>query len=436
MNTFAFPPARRRIYTPDIIRRTPGVVVPPSQLALRQHCRTLNRMFRHRNSITERLRVPCLGLFAIVEEKSSLLTEVRPSRMNPVPVLVRLAHHESDWIRSPFGWEPDRGATPEIQMQSLIEHLLVRYPLPRFCYRAWDIDGALIHIEREWFCHLAKGGSLRKFPGWIPHLTRRAVSHFLEAEDATSMREAIRYAQVRALSPSSSILNRVMKSRLRLDFSHDAIWLPFLEKWIHSSEAEESSLEIVIDYLWAKCHLEGVESIRLQARTTESLVRSAIRFFRELAIRFALGRRDDSELDRSLIADSRFRTRLLHLYADSWSPFEDVAPFSTTWRGWEWKMTELCNPIELAEEGADMNHCVGLYAGSCKRGETSIFSLRSRKLSGGPMDRELTIELNRTHKRLVQVKAWGNRRSHTLARQIVLRWCEENEIESSAWSLW
>ncbi len=50
-----------------------------------------------------------------------------------------------------------------------------------------------------------------------------------------------------------------------------------------------------------------------------------------------------------------------------------------------------------------------------------LFSLRSRKNLDGPIDRELTLELDRERHRLWRVKASSNRRAHSVARRVVLQ---------------
>lgn len=430
------PAARRRILTPHIILQTAGITIPSSEWILRQHTRVLSRMFRRRNLHTRRLAFPAIRLFGVVEEKTELLRRVKRSRLNLVPILIRLAYHEEDWIRPPEIWIPDHSNDPDLLLRGLIDHLLVRYPVPSFSYSAWKIDGPLRHVEREWFCHLGKGESLRSFPGWVPSLSRRALSIFQQATGVGSIREAIRFAQIAALSPTPSFFDRILSTRLANDFSHDHVWLPLVEMWIKSPAAREDEFGLVVDYVWSRCHLNGPRSFRLRGRTCETLVRSALFYFRELTVRFTQGRSEATFDDVELIGNGEKRSRLLRLHADSWDPFLGGEVYEKISRGWFWRIEELCNPVELAEEGTDMEHCVGLYAGDCKKGRSAIFSLRSRKLSGGSLDRELTIEVDRRRRSIVQVKAWRNRRCHGDARRVVIRWCEENRIETGAWSMW
>ncbi|MDF1658447.1 MAG: PcfJ domain-containing protein [Verrucomicrobiales bacterium] len=266
-------------------------------------------------------------------------------------------------------------------------------------------------------------------------MTKKGEHHFLNAPEHLCMREAVRYGQVMPMVRDSEIALRILRSRVNLDFSNDSVWLPFLEMWFGNPVLDKRSsamFETVVDYLWVICQLNGPGAVRLRSRTRKSLIRSALHFFTGLA-----RKRDGTEsTTHECYFDEKERSLLLRFQADVWEPFEGVIPFEKQARGWYWKMVELTSHRELDAEGRDMNHCVRTYAGDCEKGISSIFSLRSRRLHEGMLDREVTIEVDRRERRLLQVKAWRNRRPHPLTRKIVIEWCETNNIESGAWSIW
>lgn len=401
---------------------------------LRSHSRVLARMMLHDKGVARAMLPALTQLIPLVEARTPLLTSVKRHTLNTIPVLVRLASHESDWIRSPKEWEPDLQMDPESLLNSLIDHLLVRYPLPRFAYHAWHIVGPLHHVERDWFCHLALGNNLRTFRGWLPQVSRKAVHLFQTAPADFSMKEAVRFGQVQAIWNDAEIAERIVKSRIGLDFENDDIWLPLFEMWAASGLSVDLLLPVA-DYLWADAHTDGLESIRLKGRSCDSLLGSALRYFCE--IRKAMGRSCDNK-DRfpDWFLDFEERGLLLRRHADHWKPFEAVSFFEADRFGWHWEISELTNPRALFQEGRDMGHCVGLYSGDCQRGESSIFSLRSRKLSDPEMDREVTIEVDRESRRLRQVRAYQNRRPQSATQRVILEWCERNSLAPGAWSRW
>ena len=401
---------------------------------LRVHSRLLARMMLHDKGVAKALLPALNQLIPMVERRTPLLTSVKRKTLHSIPVLVRLASHEEDWIRNPVDWEPDLQLTPAQLLDSLIDHLLVRYPLPRFAYRAWHIAGPLSHVERAWFCHIGLGNNLRTFRGWLPRVSRKAVHLFQTAPSNYSMKEAVRFGQVQAIWNDAWIAERIVKSRVGLDFKNDEIWLPLFEMW-NVSGLSVDLLLAVADYLWADARAEAVESIELKGRTCDSLVNSALRYFRE--IREAMGKSGKLE-DRfpAWFFDPEERGLLLRRHADHWEPFEEISPFEADRFGWHWEISELTNSRALFAEGKDMGHCVGFYSGECQRGESSIFSLRSRKLSAGEMDREVTIEVNRDSRRLQQARAFQNKRPHSVTQRVILEWCERNSLAPGASTRW
>jgi len=341
-----------------------------------------------------------------------------------------LAEYHDHWIREPETWKPDLQLAPRQLLVSLIHHLIVKFEIPKFCDEAWFINGPVRHIERDWFCYLAQGGNIRKYPGWVPAMTKRAASLFLLVPEVGSMRRAIRYGQVLALNIKIEDAIHIVSSRIELDFSNDSIYLPMIEMWA-ASKSDLSEFDVVADYVRARCHIYGPESISLRGRTWATLFNSAKKFFLD-----GLRVTGLDYLRPSDTGCSYGRHVILEALADSWDPMAEVKPFEKHSAGWFWKMVELTSRRELNEEGSDMAHCVGEYSGACRRGVVSIFSLRSRRQSDPEFDRDVTLEVLRAERKVLQVKAWRNRRPHRSTRRVVMQWCEENDIEPGAYSRW
>ncbi len=430
MNTTLLPKSVVPSVTLGILSDRPWSGPAIGKPILRKHTRILARMYRKDNFWTRRLREACKLLIPLVERGTPLLTQVDRGTLNTIPVLLRLAEYRDQWIREPESWKPDLQLDPRQLLISLIHHLVLEYEIPKFCDGAWFINGPIRHIERDWFCHLAQGGNIRKFPGWVPPMTKRAASLFLIVPESFSMREAIRYGQVLAIGISISDAIAITSSRIGLDFSYDSIYLPMLEMWA-ATQREMLELEIVSDYIWARCHLYGPQSIQFKGRTWASLVNSARNFFLEGIKVTGLDYLVPSDIDCSY-----WRNLTLRALADSWNPMVEVKPFEKVSEGWFWKMVEITSQRELDEEGSDMDHCVSEYSGACQRGEISIFSLRSRRQSDSELDRDVTVEVWRKKRKVLQVKAWRNRRPHRSTRRMVMQWCKENDIDPGAYSRW
>jgi len=394
---------------------------------LQSHVRALTRMI-DRDCGTAKPLLPWLARLApVVELKTPLLTQVRREVLNTVPVMIRLAAHHRDWIRDPETWRPDLGRSPRELLVSLIEHLLTEYSMPCFAGNAWFIDGPLSHIEREWYCHLGRGGNIRTFPGWMPRISRRASHEFFSAPDHFQLREALRYGQAHAILNERELSVAIARSRIGLDFHHDGIWIPVFGMWANSIRSHDEFF-LVTDYLWAQVREKGGAGVRLSGRDFPGLVRSASRFFEELAKsdpRNEHMRMQECHLspsDRNFLLDGRFR---------QWDPLDGVGPYVVEKSGWHYEISELNNAADLVAEGKDMSHCVGGYGKRCRSGSSSIFSLRSCDLEDGILDREVTMEVSRKSRRLVQARAWSNRHPHPMTRLVILDWCRKNEIDAS-----
>ncbi len=399
---------------------------------LRQHTRLLARMYRTDNQVALRLKEPCLRLIPVVESRTQLLQAVKRSRLNVIPVLVRLAAYHEHWIRDPDDWIPDGQAEPRVILESLISHLLNHYEVPKGSYQAWFLDGTLHQIERDWYCHLASGGDLRRFPGWVPLMTRKASHWFRTAPEELSMKRAIRWAQMMSISSDGALARRIMNTHAALDFANDKVWLRFFEMWV-SSGSGKKCLSLVVDYLWAQLLDGKVDEFSLRRRTCSGLLRSAINYFQELDRTYL----DDETCPSLLLGDeSALRTSLVRYHRQCWDACDWVSSFDRVIGGWRWSMEELTNQDALLDEAKDMEHCVNTYSVDCMTGRSAIFSLRSCRVGEETLERDVTIELDPGCRRLVQVKAWQNRRSHALTRRVVMEWCRTNRIEPGAWSRW
>ncbi len=395
---------------------------------LRSHIRALSRMVDHDRGEAKPLLLWLGRILPSVELRTPLLTQVRRDVLNTMPVLVRLAAHHRDWIRDPETWQPDLCKSPRDLLVSLIEHLLARYPLPRFCENAWFIDGPLAHIEREWFCHLGQGKNVRTFGGWMPLISRRAAHEFYSAPTHFQMREALRYGQAQAIVKDRDMSCAIAKSRLGLDFIHDAIWIPFFGMWANSRRDPEEFF-LVADYLWAQAQENDIHGFNLTGRNFPSLVQSAKRFFKKLSEPELPG--DSARISGGELNASH-RNFLLDRRLSQWEPLEGVGPYVTERSGWRYEIRELINATELLAEGSDMAHCVGGYGSRCRTGSSSIFSLRSCDLENGVLDREVTMEVSRLSRRLVQARAWKNSLPHPTTRRIILEWCLQFGISAKA----
>ena len=91
------------------------------------------------------------------------------------------------------------------------------------------------------------------------------------------------------------------------------------------------------------------------------------------------------------------------------------------------QIVQLKNSKELFDEGSKMKHCVASYARRCKRGDTSIWSLREIKTGGLKPVSLVTIELNCNNK-IVQARGSCNRMPKGFEKKLIQRWADKENL--------
>ncbi len=86
----------------------------------------------------------------------------------------------------------------------------------------------------------------------------------------------------------------------------------------------------------------------------------------------------------------------------------------------DWTIVELLDSAALHAEGRAMHHCVYTYANRCRRGETTIWSLRMR--AKGEEKRMATIEVDPRQRSIIQARAKCNRWPGGRSGEIIRQW--------------
>jgi hypothetical protein len=369
-----------------------------------------------------------------VEERSRIFKELHPNSLPAVPALFRMASYQERVIRDPESWRPEHDATPREQWNSLAGHLFEKWPVPPAFAGAWVAHGPLRHIERDWYCHLAAGGSLRRLPG-MPLLRASAAREIPNAPCTLDVRHAVRWAQLRALRCPEELMACVLQSRMAVDFANDGIWIPLLEKFIADSGADPACFPFVADGVRFLVRQNGT---RLAACCLRHPVRELIRHWRKrwtLYLQQALPECLAPKADMAL-ESSELRARIVNSLLAVWRPMAGVCPLPIQHSGESeyWTIKELCSQRELLEEGALMRHCVADYTRRCQKENTAIFRMR-RHTAGLPeefiSDASWTIRVDTAVRRIVEVKGYRNCCAHAGAVDVIRNWAAQNTLQFS-----
>lgn len=399
---------------------------------LRQHCHLLARTFRGRYSPYNPIRERTARLLKVAEGKCCLLTAIHPSKYPAIPVLVRIASYADRWIRQPETWAGEKSADPSQILHSLLRHLFATWTVPKFFDNAWLVKGELIYLERDWFCHLASGGSMRTVQGMPPSITARALHLAMDAPCELTIRQALRWGQVKALGGSLELLGEVLRSRMVIDLSNDAIWSRLLEKLVAAHCFKPEHFGLIADTLLEMTLKDNCSRAEaLVSLPLKDLIAHCRQFWRNILKWVHV---EQPNWSRNNILCPHLRLELRHLNAGQWAKLPGSKTFEFTYQEGEnfipCRIQELTHQSQLVAESQAMKHCVDTYGRSCKLGRCSIFSVRADEMIGGQLTTtsHITIEVDRRSRRIIQVRGRRNRRIIPQQLPFLRKWANELEL--------
>jgi hypothetical protein len=86
----------------------------------------------------------------------------------------------------------------------------------------------------------------------------------------------------------------------------------------------------------------------------------------------------------------------------------------------EWTIHELLTSADLYLEGRALRHCVYTYAAMCRRGETTIWSLRLR--DNGREKRIATIEMDPRKGEIIEARTKANNCAGSRSQEMIRQW--------------
>ena len=324
------------------------------------------------------LRAPCRRLLQALLTNSTLLVTTHPAGFALIPVLVRIAAYSHRWIRDPESWSLQQAETARGVIRSLLNHLFALWPVPEVFESAWWVKGEVRYIERDWYCHVAAGGGLRKLPACHHRsLLGHSILRCTHPPVSASGRRCV--GQVEALGGSDEFLAEVLASRMVGDLSNDAIWSRLIEKMVAASEFKPSLFGIIADTFLELLAKGGFQRVELLLNPPlPELLRHCRRYWKRL-LHASLNQ--IPEWGRKDIHCANLRSDIRSQLSARWQPLADGAPYQANHqeggRVVEWRIVELLDQLQLTAEGQAMRHCVQSYGRACRAETCAIFSLRT-----------------------------------------------------------
>ncbi len=304
------------------------------------------------------------------------------------------------WRKDVFEWKASskRGAE---QVNELADFLFCQYSMPRFMYKAFFERSNMLFIN--WFIHIGAGQRVKELMNVPIPFTQKMGHYFLQAPGKLSIAEALRWAQVKGLSGSDELAERIAYSWIGTKEYHDEeFWGSFIRIVADGGMFDLAHLTQLIDYVREMKRIN--RNYILKGRTLQSLIRQSEEWH-----------------ERSIeIKGMRFWTSS-GLYGYKAEKKMEIV-----------KMEELTGSKLLLEEGRNMKHCVATYAHQCVTGKTAIFSLRKYSFEL-LIERMATIEVNLSLKRVVQAKAKMNKKISDDARKHLYEYAHKNELSVNSY---
>jgi len=355
-------------------------------------------------SLRERLQVDSVDLAYLRMINSYLLGTSERSFSIPNGVLVMALLFAPFWIRPISTWTGPLTFVDDT-IDSLVDHLFVRYPVPSFLYLNWNTGRELPNLKwTYWFILIGNGSSLHRaardfYKNANPWKISKRLTHYLfQAPRGLTALEVCMWAEVMRLTGSEEVFDRLLR--------HTGYVLDPTD----ISREDDSFLSFWYDTVrWL-----GRYDNDLTDEMCEVLLEWAIHMFVQRNVSFSWrGRKPRNAYDEAM----KYRVSGIAWKEHGWNwRYQDE-------NGNQWTVDELNSETMLQEEGDSLHHCVGSYVIHCYENRCSIFSL---KVNG---ERRLTVEVNPLTRRIGQARGSFNRSTTDDEYRVLSLW--QNEIMRS-----
>lgn len=358
-------------------------------------------------------------------------------RPGNVPVLYQhntlftLFQYRKHWVRYPDDWNPSTywdaaqgiswGKVYPKMIEELIEHLFVKYPVPRFMNNAWETNN---HQHILWFIYLAKGRNIRDVKSVPIQLTSKMAHYFTQAPEHYEIKRALLYGQVLGLGGNVKLLDQLYHSSIKTIRKDELFFRQVIQFFMKYPELiENGEVSRVIDFINAQKYYgqriytrEGgiikepaaEPTFSLKGRTDKSLLRLV----------------NDWHSSVKILGDN-FKEDLMSWKLKGINDFDYQAVPCTP----RYRIVQLINNYELWLEGKSMMHCVSSYAHKCQAGTSSIWAMTKLNAQGAE-EKCVTIELG-NEGTIWQVKGKQNRQPTENEMEIIRQWTHQEKLTLS-----
>ena len=408
---------------------------------------SIHRISRHLKKQQPDCLAPFQQLIAVVRANSSILSFPHQSHTafedgaKWIMKLTELVPFHFHWQKPVVEW-PASGGKRISQFHSLIDHLFVKYPVPRFMYNCWNrpvyqersylgVEWMKRHLfpglrnrlsqslwEQKLFILMGKGFGPRYRQNLLPiPMSKGMVPHFMNAPEDLDVFCALRWSQILNQGCDEQLARVLLKETfLEEPTTDETYWDHVFQFLVEHGPIEHSEAVEIVDFLIEQRFDSANETwemgagteplqpdLSLRGRTLQS-VRRMMKNWRE-----------------DIIAK---HPELLNLKVE-WKPVS-IGTFHLESQTGHYTIEELLTDKALKLEGTMMKHCVGSYTHECLERKTSIWSMRFH--TDKQMKRLATIEVDPGEKLICTVSAKCNETPKEPAITILKQWANQEGL--------
>lgn len=337
-------------------------------------------------------------------------------------------------LRAAGHWRP-QGKGRDTVFRSLCEHLLAKFPTPRFLWAVFDESDQNAAVLVPLVVHVASGGSLFQFckSDKVPFtLTRAQCQEFMSTPANFSIVAALRRVQVKSEGGDQHLFEvwrNLERNKTLGTAAEEAFRVSVLRFFARNPMLSREHVGPLCDYVFQRYRENPTFSI--QGRTVAALTRAM------------------TEWHRALGQERRRHYRF-------WEPVDDRPPVKFEKSGFRsyrleketgdqakrgfvsvvvWTIQEIISSEELRAEGKEMHHCVYSYRSQIESKETSIWSL-SMTEEFNPLKKLATLEVNNRTRAVVQARGPHNRPPKPPEDKVIIEWASRNGLTISYGKAW
>ena len=358
-------------------------------------------------------------LKVIAKQKTTIFDDI-----DYVKALELFLKYKEQWVRPITTWKK-KFKSRERQFEDIINHLFVKYEMPKFMYKSWFWSGNTLYTDQiQWFIDIGAGKNIRKSKDVPIKLTKKMAHVFMSAPDNFTPKEAIRFAQITDMGGNMRNIRGVMTSKIGNDFKNNDFWITVIKFFINNPMLDIQQYNPIVDY---------IQMMKYQTRSI--LVDGNRRVLKPEKENFSMKDRDVNTLINNV---DKWHNNLTKRKGSPthWEP-AFINDFKYVTGKDEMKQTfsisQITTAKDLSAEGKALNHCVGSYVNSCANGRCSIYSMTVNSFIKYDT-RLLTIEVNKEGV-ISEIRGKSNRLPNAYEMRLIDKWAFNEKLTKSKWLL-